>query len=88
MCIFFFNPKPGKFFIRVFEIGIKLLARHEQAVTIRPVAIQQMFVGVGAEVMTVLSKLLYQFVKCRIPVKITCKKERRFYGFFLSSRVI
>ena len=88
MSAFFFNTKLCQLFIRIFKIGIKLYSRNEQTVSVSPVAIQQVFVGVRAQVMAVCGQLFYQFIECRFSVEITCKKEIRFYIFFLSSRAI
>ena len=49
---------------------------NQQAVTVRPVSIQQMLVRMCPEVMSGILYLVYQRFESRVRIKIAGKKER------------
>jgi hypothetical protein len=55
MSILFLHAKPCQLPVRFFKIIIKLLACYQQAVSLRPIAIQEVFVGMRTEIVPIFS---------------------------------
>lgn len=73
--VFFIYSEPLHPLIVPQQVGTKLLLCYQQAVALCPIAIEQMFIAVCAEVMAVLLYFLNDGPECRVAVKPAGKKE-------------